>query len=209
MSLSKKENKIGSRKEEVLSRRRNWDKWSLVSSRVSLFGERVFNNRLFRYLRVSTREDIGTEGKSHAYRVESFAIGLDGPLMPRWGRRQSPRSLAEKRTPVGSARANNAVFRSDQLSRWMLPPTQILIQTSACSCPDASLSRLTITVAAELSAPHANIYPGQPFVSSFIPSPLVLPIELTRLRSLFQLIISFSLALADLFISRSLKLIAK
>ena len=39
----------------------------------------------------------------------------------------------------------------------MLPPTQILIQTSACSCPDASLSRLTITVPAELSAPHANI----------------------------------------------------
>lgn len=65
--------------------------------------------------------------------------------------------VACRNDTVRSASANNAVFRSDQLSRWMLPPTQILIQTSACSCPDASLSRLTITVPAELSAPHANI----------------------------------------------------
>lgn len=66
---------------------------------------------------------------------------------------------------AGSARANNAVFRSDRLSRWwMLPPTQILIQTSACSCPDASLSRLTIIVAVELSAPRANI----PAIPSFV-----------------------------------------
>lgn len=65
---------------------------------------------------------------------------------------------------AGSASANNAVFRSDQLSRWMLPPTQILIQTSACSCPDASLSRLTIIVAFELSAPRANILAIPSFV---------------------------------------------
>lgn len=66
---------------------------------------------------------------------------------------------------AGSARANNAVFRSDQLSRWMLPPTQILIQTSACSCPDASLSRLTIIVAVEFKCSPRE-YPGYPFVRS-------------------------------------------
>lgn len=71
---------------------------------------------------------------------------------------------------AGSARANNAVFRSDQLSRWMLPPTQILIQTSACSCPDASLSRLTIIVAVELSAPHANILAIPSFVHRLRPA---------------------------------------
>lgn len=62
--------------------------------------------------------------------------------------------------------------------RWMLPPTQILIQTSACLCPDASLSRPTITVAVKLSAASPSSHTNILAIPWFVHCPLVLPIEL-------------------------------
>lgn len=89
--------------------------------------------------------------------LEFSRLDVDGQPSDIVGRTGMEKVDACTSNAAGSARANNAVFRSDQLSRWMLPPTQILIQTSACSCPDASLSRLTIIVAVELSASRARI----------------------------------------------------
>ena len=112
---------------------------------------------------VSTRERISIVKARWNFRDRTRNGGLDGSLMRDGGvdSHGRPWRSEHRLDPPGQT---TPVFRSDQLSRWMLPPTQILIQTSACSCPDASLSRLTITVAAELSAPHANIYPRPSFV---------------------------------------------